>query len=144
MTAENQVELQLNKSLSTLVEEAFAEWDQKSSTSPVLKIVAALATEGRFDEITQITIAWLDGYSKIPHVSGPLLKGAILKQLCGVILNQYVYKQPGVDANVATELWRTEAGSPSVRKFALRPGKLGHVMRNFINQAVAESEKVRR
>lgn len=132
------------KPLSSLVEEALSTWDQKSVSSPVLEIIRALATDGRFDEITEITIIWLDGYSKIPHVSGPLLKGAILSKVCAVILNQYVYKHPGIDANVATELWKTETGAPAVKKFALKAGKLGHVMSNFVNQAVAESQKARR
>lgn len=136
-------QLESSKPLSVLVSEAFEGWDQEKASEPMLKIIGTLATEGRFDEITDILNAWLSGYSSIPHINGPLLRGSMLKRVCAQILNRYVLKQPGVDENVAMDLWSTDVGAPAIRELAFKPGKLRYVVSNFVNKAVAESQKGR-
>lgn len=132
------------KPLMVLVNEAFEGWDQEKASEPIVQIVEALATDGRFDEMTEVTTELLKGLSTIPHISGPLLKTAIVKKVCVKIFSLYVLKQPGVDPNVAMELWGSDIGASAIREFALKPGRLGHVVQAFVCKAQAESQKLKR
>ncbi|MBH3455462.1 hypothetical protein I5Q41_12245 [Pseudomonas monteilii] len=122
------------KSVPELFAEALVGWDQKKASGPVLEVAHALVQDGRFDEVTHALVFWLTDCQKDPQ-----LNHYVLGKLPPLVFN-YTLKQPGINETVAMEMWGEEGVAASVKAAAMVPGRLGHVVRAFVNRVVRKTE----
>ncbi|MNG01725.1 hypothetical protein D3C84_847180 [compost metagenome] len=87
----------------------------------------ALVDDGCFDDTTDVLNVWLLA------MNSSQLTNYVISKIPPLVLN-YALKQPGVDEQLAMDLWSTEEVNNTVKSVALVPGRLRLVLQAFVNK----------
>ena len=91
-------------------------------------MVDALTTEGRFDEITEILNVILR------QLKNPAVTKFVMAKVPLMVLNNYVFKQPGLDHQVIQDKWAEDGVFENFKTAALKEGALERTVAAFVSK----------
>ncbi|HHS7807697.1 hypothetical protein [Pseudomonas putida] len=124
------------KPIETILAKSLEGWDGEYASHPVMDIVNTLVRDGRFDETTQVLNTFFQ------NLRSPQLNRFVLARIAPKILNEYVYKQSGLNPNVIDKLWTEDSVAQTIKDCALKDGALAKVVDSFVSKAQSLSEKI--
>lgn len=102
--------------LEEIMLDGLIKWDRNYPSDLAIPMLAELAADGRFDEITLL----MQQFKKQFGLAFSSVEGKI----AAIILNHYIYPVMLVDESVIMERWNAEGLASMITKAAMREGLL--------------------